>query len=114
VGEREFPAYHAAHGILTSWVVGAPILAEVVLGLWLVLRRPPGVPMAGAAAVLGLGLLADLVTGLVSVPLHDQLALGFSASAARLLVQTNWLRTLAWSGRFAVLVWLVGRQLPPD
>lgn len=56
----------------------------------------------GTAGMLNLwGLLVVLavwgVTFLVQVPLHGQLSDGFEPNAARRLVRSNWIRTVLWT-----------------
>ncbi len=56
----------------------------------------------------GLGLALAAIsfgtTGLVSVPCHDRLALGFSDTILQRLVRTNWLRVASWTIHAAILV----------
>lgn len=62
---------------------------------------------------LGLGLLAIiwLSTLFMQVPLHNLLAQGFDPSVHHKLVTSNWLRTIAWSARGLVILWMVKRVL---
>ena len=62
----------------------------------------------------GLLLLAAiwLSTALLQVPAHRGLSAGFDARTARHLVATNWLRTLAWSARCALLLWILLASRP--
>ena len=57
--------------------------------------------MTSALAWSGLVLviLIWLSTALYQVPQHRQLSVQWSASAHRLLVGTNWLRTVLWTVR---------------
>ncbi len=109
VGRGAFPGYEAGHVARIGPVVAPLMLAELVTGaaLWLggevVFRRP-----AFAVSMLLLGIVW-LSTFLVQVPLHDALGAGFDAKAHAALVRTNWVRTLAWSGRGLLLgILLVG------
>lgn len=102
VGASGFAAYHAAHARLTTLVVGPPMLVEAACAIWIALERPSTV------AWLGLVLLAVVwgATFFVSVPRHNLLATGFDAAVIDSLVATNWLRTIAWTGRALVASWL--------
>ena len=62
---------------------------------------------------LSLAVLAGiwLSTMLWQVPLHNKLASGFMLSAWRGLVQGNWLRTVGWSIRTAIVFYLIWNQL---
>ena len=106
VGEEGFGAYSEAHSRLTSYVVGPPMLLEAATALLLVFRRPDEVPLS--LAILGLALVAAiwLSTALLQVPRHTALGSGFDASQWRGLVGTNWIRTVAWSARGVVVLWM--------
>lgn len=108
VGAAQFPAYEAAHATRTTWIVAPLMLTELATAGLLLFPalRPAVVSPAGAwlgAALVG---VVWLSTGLVQVPLHNQLQAGYSAAVIGRLVATNWLRTLAWSLRaLLVLRW---------
>jgi len=85
------------------------MLVELGACLLMVAARPPAVSMTVAIVGLGLCALAWVVTGLVSVPLHETLGRGFDASAHARLLSSNWLRTLAWTARGALLLWTMTR-----
>ncbi len=113
VGDRGFSAYEQAHVARTGPVVGPPMLIEAATALFCVVAPAPHVaPIAG---VVGLGLLAIvwLSTAALQVPRHRELSEGFDASAHRSLVVTNWLRTVAWSLRGLLLLWMVASAMGP-
>lgn len=113
VDASSFPAYHAAHSALISYLVAPLMVVELGACLLMVAARPPSVSVPVAIAGLALCALAWGVTGLVSVPLHATLGHGFDASAHARLLSSNWLRTLAWSCRGALLLWTLSRTAPP-
>ena len=111
VGKANFSAYEIAHANLTTFVVAPPMLLEAVTAcLWL-FYRPPGIRFA--EALIGVCLLAVIwcSTWFLQVPQHNVLAAGFDASAQQFLVTSNWLRTIAWSARGGLLLWLTAKQL---
>ena len=110
VGEGEFQAYQAQHVRRTGWVVIPLMLGE--LGTALAALRYPG-PASAAEVALGLALLGLIwgSTFLLQVPRHERLARGRDLESARSLVTTNWLRTLGWSARGALVVVLLVRAL---
>lgn len=114
VGPAEFPAYHAAHTSGISVLVAPLMLAELGLSLaalWQCRCGPLRIPMRlGAALVLGLW----ATTWLWQVPLHARLEQGASESVIRELIAGNWLRTLLWSARSALLFWLLWRMHGQD
>jgi hypothetical protein len=79
-------------------VVGLPIVLQAGVAVALVVRTPGWLGRAN----LGLLVLALSVTGLVSVPLHDELTGGFDAGAIDALVQSNRVRVAAWTGQLGV------------
>lgn len=107
VGEASFGAYHADHVPLTQRVVGVPMLVELGCALALLVWRPDAIPAWAAwlGAALAVALIAS--TMLVQVPLHARLAGGFDAGAHRRLVATSWLRTLGWTARGALALWML-------
>ncbi len=111
VGEKDFPLYSEAHSRLTSYVVGPPMLLEAATALLLVFRRPEGVPLH--LTLVGLALVAAiwLSTALLQVPRHTTLGSGFDGSAWNGLVRTNWIRTVAWSARGMVVLWMAALAL---
>ncbi|MBA3423250.1 MAG: hypothetical protein ACR2HO_10845 [Rubrobacteraceae bacterium] len=111
VGTAGFPAYSAAHSRLTGLVVGPPMLVEAVTAVLLLFVRPAVVPAAGVWG--GVFLLAGvwLSTALLQAPRHRVLGLDFDVSAHRFLVLSNWLRTVLWSARGLLVLWMVARVM---
>jgi hypothetical protein len=60
---------------------------------------------------LALVLLIWAVTFFISVPFHNRLAQGFDYISIDGLVRTNWLRTLAWTARLALLSYMLWRLI---
>ena len=111
VGRRGFAEYSTAHSRLTGFVVGPPMLAEAATAIALVVRTPQGVPFA--LPVLGLVLLAVvwLSTAFLQSPRHGVLGSGFAADSYRSLVRTNWIRTVCWTGRGILVLWMAARVI---
>lgn len=111
VGAESFPAYSRLHQQLTTLVVGPPMLVEALTAGLLVVSRPPGVSAALAWAGLGLVVLIWLSTALLQIPSHGRLVSGFNAETGAFLVSTNWIRTIAWSARAAIVVAMLSGAL---
>lgn len=109
VGAAEFPAYHAAHARRISWIVAPLMGVELLSTGWLVVFRPEELP--ATAVWVGAALVAFVwgVTAVVQVPQHARLARGRDPAVLRSLVRLNWLRTLAWTARAALVVWMLAR-----
>lgn len=115
VGGSEFARYVAVHGATITPLVGPLMLAELAAALLLVaVALPPGVPswlpwVAGALLAV-----VWLTTAFASVPSHARLSDGWDATAHQWLVASNWLRTVGWSARTALLAWALWVALPPS
>ena len=114
VGEDTFRTYARLHGRRTMWVVGPPMLVEMMAALLLLWLKPTGVPPWMLWGGLLLLLVVWLSTWLVQVPQHTILAAGFNAEAYHRLVRTNWIRTVTWSlrGALAIGIWLRATSFP--
>jgi len=90
-----------------SFVVAPLMIAEALAAILTIFYQPPNADWR----VLWFGLILVAVvwasTFLLQVPLHERLALGFDAEMHRALVNTNWIRTIAWTLRAAICLWLV-------
>lgn len=108
VGHEQFAEYERLHQARTTWVVAPIMLVEAFTTVLLVLLRPLGV--SAGAAVFGLVLLIIVwaSTFFWQVPTHAKLGFGFSAAAHRSLVQSNWIRTAAWTMRGLLVCWMIG------
>lgn len=111
VGDEAFQQYEVDHQRLTTWVVGPPMLAEFATAVLLIWYRPTGI---GAGPIwFGLAVLASiwLVTFFVQVPQHGALTSAYDANTARNLVLGNWYRTVAWTVRGVLVLWMLGTLL---
>lgn len=103
VGQNGFVLYQQSHMRLVTIVVVPPMLTELVTAVMLLWWAPPAV--SGWQVGIGLVLVALIwaSTALVQAPIHQRLTRGFRERLHQRLVQTNWLRTIAWAAR-SVLV----------
>jgi hypothetical protein len=84
------------------------MLAELLLAGGLVAavpadRRPLAIVAAGFVGVVW------LCTVFVSVPIHGRLAAGLDNEQVAALVRTNWIRTITWTARAALLLGWMAR-----
>ncbi len=102
-----FLPYHTAHMTRISLAVIVPMLIELLTALVLAAVPPAGVP--GWLPILGavLVLLIWGLTFLVQSPQHGLLQAGFSRDVIAALVAGNWWRTLAWTLRGGLMLWMV-------
>ncbi|MFA0782744.1 hypothetical protein [Fervidibacter sacchari] len=111
VGNSEFARYETAHTFWTTWVVAPPMLTEMATAVLLLLFKPKGV--SDSILWVNLALLAAiwLSTAFLQVPCHQQLSQGFDAATHHRLVVTNWLRTVCWTVRSGLLLWLTAKLM---
>ncbi|MCA9090875.1 MAG: hypothetical protein KDA90_19815 [Planctomycetaceae bacterium] len=106
VGRSEFLIYEQEHVKWTTWVV-SPMLFEFGTSLLLIWSRPRGIPAWTAWAGLSLLVMIWLSTVLIQVPCHRRLEQGYESEVHRRLVDSNWIRTICWSLRGALVIWMV-------
>ena len=108
-GPDEWPIFKSEHERRITWVVGPTMVAELVTAIALVFVPTAGIP--AALPLLGVALVGVIwaSTAFVQVPLHAALDRGFDAAVHRRLVQTNWIRTIAWTLRAAIVMTMLGR-----
>jgi hypothetical protein len=106
VGRQAFSTYEQRHTSRTTWVVAPPMLVEAATAVLLFWLRPPGVSdwqlWTGVILVAAIW----LSTALLQVPGHQALSNGFDAVVHHRLVSTNWIRTVAWSLRGLLVLWM--------
>lgn len=95
VGAEGYRDYQLAHQSLISLIVGPAMLVEALATAAILLTRRDA-PAVAAAALLA---IIWASTAFLQVPMHNALANGFDAQAHARLVDTNWIRTVAWTAR---------------
>jgi hypothetical protein len=107
VGRDGFVAYEDQHSRRTTAAIAVPWPVEGLTTAALLVWRPAGVPLwmpvAGAVAFAGL----VLATLLLQVPAHQRLGDGFDPRTHRRLVSSNWIRTVLWSTRGVLALWML-------
>lgn len=103
VGTDGYAAYQRSHMSRITWVVAPAMFIELGAAVLLVLHVES--PLAWTSVSL-LGLVW-LSTFAVQVPLHGKLAQAFDATTHRMLVVTNWARTLLWTSRGVIALLLL-------
>ncbi len=112
VGRSEFLNYEREHVKQTTWAV-SPMLFEFSTGLLLIWNRPAGIPAWAVWAGFLLLLMIWLSTVLIQAPCHRRLEQGFEAGVHRRLVRSNWIRTICWSLRGILVIWMVAGTSEP-
>lgn len=108
----DFLAFHHFHTSRITLIVALPMVLELALAGLLLMNKPDALLGFWPNVLLfGLVLVLWASTFLWAIPLHNRLEQGFDAGIIEQLVGMNWIRTLAWSLRLAILTWLVSRLL---
>ena len=111
VGREGFAAYETAHSNSITPIVGLPMLFELITAGLLLFFRSPAIGLAETVIGLALVILIWLSTMFLQVPQHNILSTGFDATAHRFLVSSNWLRTVAWTIRGALVLWMAAKMM---
>lgn len=111
VGEQHYVDYQQRHQTNITLIVGPMMLIELLTSIWLAWYPISEIGRPLALIGVGLVLLIWLSTAFIQVPCHERLSNGFDLMAYQRLVQTNWIRTIAWSVRGIVVVLMLTRML---
>ena len=116
VYEDNYKHFQLQHMNNTSMIVAPVMLIELGTGLFLSLQLWQGsiafkLPSFFVANMILLGVIW-VSTFFVQIPLHRQLTGGFDQKVHQRLVKTNWLRTIFWSIRVALLLWVSLKLIP--
>lgn len=114
VGRAEFVPYSLRHQLAISPVVGIPMVIEVATAAYLLVQDPQ---LRRSNWFLASCVLLVVICGSTAfwqVPLHRDLLDGHSTDRVKSLVQSNWVRTIAWSARGLIVGALVFSRLKPS
>ncbi len=107
VGRDGFAAYEQDHTRRIRWIVAPCMLVEAATGLCIALWRPTSISPALVWTALALLAVIWLSTAVLQMPCHRRLLRGFDRDTWQSLVRSNWIRTVAWSGRTVLAVAMV-------
>ncbi len=100
-------AHAGAHTSRITPVVAPAMIVELLTAIYLVFAPLETIDYRFFWGGLILALIIWASTFLLQVPLHDQLAKGLNSNVQARLVLTNWLRTIAWTLRGALVLWVL-------
>ena len=103
VGAAGYRDYQLAHQSLITLIAGPAKLVELATAVLLLFQRRDPWTLAGVA------LLAVIwgSTALLQIPLHNALSTGFDPEIHARLVHTNWIRTIGWTVRSLLALYLL-------
>ena len=107
VGTERFAAYEREHQRRIVWIVIPAMAVEGVCASVIAARVPAGIPAMLAYAGLAIAFALWLSTAFLQIPQHRKLQSGFDGAAYRTLLATSWIRTIGWSARAVVVLWMI-------
>lgn len=111
VSAENFPKYHAAHTFWITPVVAPAMIVELLTSIFIIFYPPENIDFKLLWFGLILAVIVWASTFFLQVPQHNKLALGFDAQAHKTLVNSNWIRTLAWSLRGALVLYFAWQTI---
>ncbi len=103
IEEASFIQYLNAHQKQITPLVAPLMIIELLCSIWLFFHLFKTHLIIAIIQVF-LVLIIWLSTFLVQVPLHQKLIKAYNKKACQKLIDSNWLRTICWSLRAAVLL----------
>ena len=107
VGKNEFQVYHNGHSVLITPLVGTVMIIELISSIILFIFPPKNVSLIVPTIGVILVLIIWASTAFLQIPQHNALANAYELEAHNFLVQTNWIRTIAWSMRGFLLLYIL-------
>lgn len=107
VGADGYATYHNLHTSRISPVVAPAMIIELLTAIYFVFVPDKAIDYRYFWFGLALVLVIWASTFFVQVPLHEKLARGFESDVQSRLVFTNWIRTIAWTMRGALILWMI-------
>lgn len=106
-GIESYTAYHNLHTSRITPIVAPAMIFELLTAAYFVFTPDEKISRQFFVVGLVLVLICWASTFFVQVPLHEKLARGFAGDIQKKLVLTNWLRTICWTLRGALVFWMI-------
>jgi hypothetical protein len=111
VSTENFIKYHDDYRFWITPIVAPAMIVELLTSVFILFYPPANID----SKLLWLGLILTIIvwasTFFLQVPLHEKLAAGFDANAHSALVNTNWIRTIAWSLRSILMICFIWKAI---
>lgn len=107
VGAGGYAAYQTGHMSRITYVVAPVMLAELATAVYLAIFSGAGINPNYFRFGLALVLLNWISTLFVQSPIHGKLAQNYNDELIKKLVTTNWIRTIFWTLRGALVLWII-------
>ena len=102
-----FVEYERSHIRRAALLLGPIMLIEAITAFLLVGSTPGGILTTLAGVNLVLLLLIWLSTFLFQISFHQKLSVRFSPKVLRNLITSNWIRTLLWTLKGGVTIFMI-------
>jgi hypothetical protein len=100
----DFTAYVRAQRTRNSILMALPMLVELITAIWLLTTPIPSRHLTNAMVLLAIIWIATF--GAIA-PQHSRIMRGYDEHAIRVLIRSNWIRTVCWTGRAGLMSWIV-------
>jgi hypothetical protein len=107
VGTDGYATYQTEHMSRITYVVAPIMFIELATAIYLALFSIAEINPNYFRFGLALVLLNWISTLLVQSPIHGKLALNYDEALIKKLVITNWLRTIFWTLRGGLILWII-------
>ena len=107
VGINEFQTYHNWHSVMITPLVGTVMIIELISSILLVVFPAKNVSITIPIIGVILVFIIWASTAFLQIPQHNALANEYELKTHNILVQTNWIRTIAWSMRGFLLLYML-------
>ncbi len=107
VGADGYIEYQSLHMSRITPVVAPAMILELATGIYFAFANFEAIDRSYFWIGLALILVIWISTFLLQVPLHERLTHSFEGDTQKRLVQTNWIRTIVWTLRGALVLWMV-------
>ncbi len=107
VSRNNFYNFHNLHSKNISFVVIFPMLVELISSALLIIFHPDSIPTNYFILGFVLLILIWISTFLLQVKYHGSLSQGFDYTQFKKLVDTNWIRTICWTIRGVIVIYIL-------
>lgn len=106
INQEHFSTFHRLHTNRITFIVGPLMTLEFATGAYLFFQE--NMSLWSSINLAGI-LVIWLSTAFLSVPAHNKLALSYGDATLQRLISTNWIRTIMWTLRAILLVYLLAK-----
>lgn len=110
---NHFATYHSAHSAATTRLVVLPMLIEMCTSILLCWTPPAPQLIVECRVGLAMIILIWISTVVLQIPNHRTLSSSFDLVAHRALVLGNWVRSIAWSIRSVLMLYVLWQCIAP-